>query len=253
VASAEGVVGTSVATGEGEDTAGAGCRVGENADRGVTVAVSCGCEVGVAFCKGVAVVVLVATGVWRNRGVALTVGDGTNSRTGFAVERGLARRDGAVGETVAAAAGILGDGAICRDDAVGVAKGACVGEAAGDANADPEAGSEVSAVACADLRKVFDGALGGGVDSDLILTRAFSAACRSAIPSQPWSTVVCTTVSFTFRGRSAGCAVAIAGAGIWTTSPRMTERGVSASTFAAVWRSKRRRSIGCSLRTRSSS
>ena len=227
----------------------------DSVGRGIAVAVSCGCEVGVALCKGVAVVVAVATGVWRTCGVALTVGDGTNSRTGLAVERGLARRDGAVGATVAAAAGILGDEAdgTCRDDAVGLARGACVGEAAGDANADLETGGEVSAIACVGLTKVFGGALGGGVDSDLIFTRAFSAACRSAIPSQPWSTVVCTTVSLTFRGRSAGCAIAIAGAGIWTTSPRMTERGVSASTFAAVWRSRRRRSIGCRLRTRNSS
>jgi hypothetical protein len=216
VASAVGVVGTSGATGEGEDTAGAGCRVGENADRGVTVAVSCGCEVGVALCKGAAVVVAVATGVWRNCGVALTVGDGTNSRTGFAVERGLARRDGTVGATVAAASGILGDEAdgTCRDDAVGRAKGACVGEAAGEANAGFETGGEVSAVACVGLTKVFGGASGGGVDSDLIFTRAFSTACRSAIPSQPRSTTVCASVPLMFRGRSAGCAVAITGAGI---------------------------------------
>jgi len=120
----------------------------DSAGRGVTVAVSCGCEVGVALCEGVAVVVAGAVGVWRNCCVALTVGDGTNSRTGLAVERGLARLDGAVGETVAATAGILGDGAdgTCRDDAVGLAKVACVGEAAGDANAGLEIRGEVSAV-----------------------------------------------------------------------------------------------------------
>jgi len=152
----------------------------ESVGRGVTVAVSCGCKVGVALCKGVAVVVAVATGVWRNCGVALTVGDGTNSRTGLAVETGLARRDSAFGETVAAAAGILGEGAAdgtCRDDAVGRAKGACVGEAAGDANTGLEIGGEVSAVACVGLTKVFGGASGGGVDSDLIFARAFSTAC----------------------------------------------------------------------------
>jgi len=151
----------------------------DSVGRGVIVAVSCGCEVGVALCKGVAVVVAVATGVWRNCGVALTVRDGSNSRTGLAVVGGLARRDGAVGETVAAAAGILGDGAdgTCRDDADGRAKGACVGEAAGDANAGLEIGGEVSAVACVGLTKVFVGASGGGVDSDLILARAFSTAC----------------------------------------------------------------------------
>ena len=121
----------------------------DSVGRGVTVAVSCACEVGVPLCEGVAVVVAVATGVWRNCGVGLTVGDGTNSRTGLAVERGLARRDGAVGETVAATAGILGDGAdgTCRDDAVGLANGACVGEAAGDANAGLDISGEVSAVA----------------------------------------------------------------------------------------------------------
>jgi hypothetical protein len=149
VSSAEGVVGTSAAAGEGEDADGAGCCVGENVVRGVTVAVSCGCDVGVALCKGVAGVVAVATGVWRNCGVALTVGDGTNSLTGLAVVVALARRVGAGGETVAAAAGRLGDEAdgTCRDDAVGRAKGACVAEAAGDANAGLEIGGEVSAVA----------------------------------------------------------------------------------------------------------
>jgi hypothetical protein len=230
VASAEGVVGTSVAAGEGEDAAGVW-----------------GCEVGVTLCKGVAVVVAVPSGVWRNRGVSLTVGDGTNSRTGLPVVMGAARREGVVGEIVAVDAGILGDatGGVCRDAAVGPANGNCAGEDAGDANMDPEAGGEVSAVACADLRKVFGGAFGGGVDSDLIFARAFSAACRSAIPSQPWSTVVCATVSLTLRGRSAGCALAITGAGISTTSPRMTERGVSASTFAVIWRSRRKRSIVC--------
>ena len=188
----------------------------DSVGRRVTVAVSCGCEVGVALCEGVAVVVAVATGVWRNCGVGLTVGDGTNSRTGLAVKRGLARRDGAVGETVAAAAGILGEGAdgTCRNDAVGLTKGACAGEAAGDAKAGLEIGGEVSAVACVGLTKVFGGASGGGVDSDLIFTRAFSTACRSAIPSQPRSTTVCASVPLMFRGRSAGCAVAITGAGI---------------------------------------
>ena len=101
----------------------------DSVGRGVIVAVSCGCEVGVALCKG----------------VAFTVGDGSNSRTGLAVVGGLARRDGAVGETVAAAAGILGDegDGTCRDDADGRATGACVGEAAGDANAGLEIGGEV--------------------------------------------------------------------------------------------------------------
>jgi hypothetical protein len=139
------------------------------------VAVSCGCDVGVALGKGVAGVVAVATGVWRNCGV----GDGTNSRTGLAVVVTLTPRDGAGGETVAAAAGSLGDEAdrTCRDDAVGRAKGACVAEAAGDANAGLEIGGEVSAVACVGLTKVFGGASRGGVDSDLIFARAFSSAC----------------------------------------------------------------------------
>ena len=91
----------------------------------------------------------------------------------------MARPDGSVGETVAAAAGILGDeaGGTCRDDTVGRAKGACVGEAAGDCIAGLETGGEVSAVACVGLTKVFGGASGGGVDSDLIFVRAFSTAC----------------------------------------------------------------------------
>ena len=166
--------------------------------------------------KGVAVAVAIATGVWRNCGVAPTVGDGPSSRTGVAVVVGLARRDGAVGDTVAAAAGILGDetGGTCRDAAVGLARGACVGEAAGDSDAGLEIGGKVSAVACVGLTKVLGGASGGGVDSDLIFARAFSTACRSAIPYQPPSTTVCATVSLMFRGRSAGCAAAITGAGI---------------------------------------
>jgi hypothetical protein len=83
----------------------------------------------VALSNGFAVIVAVATGVWRNCGVALTVGDGTNSRTGLAVVMGIALRDGLVGEIVAAGAGILGDavGGVCREAAVGPAGGACVG------------------------------------------------------------------------------------------------------------------------------
>ena len=176
----------------GEATAGARCGVGEDAARGGTVVVSRGCGVAVARCSGVAVVVSDATGAWRNGGVALTVGDETNSRAGLAVVRALGRCNGAVGETVAVDAGILGDaaGGVCRDGDVGPAKGVCVGEAAGDANAGFEAGGEVSAVACVGLTKVFGGVSGGGVASDLIFARAFSAACRSAIPSQPRSTIV---------------------------------------------------------------
>jgi hypothetical protein len=115
------------------------------------------------------------------------VGDGTNSRIGLAVARGLARRNGAVGETVAAAAGILADGAdgVCRDGTFGLAKGTCVAEAAGDVSAGLEIGGEGSIAACVGFTKVLAGASGGGVDSDLIFARAFSAACRSAIPSQP--------------------------------------------------------------------
>jgi hypothetical protein len=205
VLSVEGVVGTSVAAGEGEETVGVRCRVGESVGRGVTVAVSCGCgcEGGVARCKGVAVIAGGAPGVWRNCGVGLTVGDGTNSRAGLAVVRGLPRRNDTVGEAIAAAAGILGDGAdgVCCDCAGGLATGL-------------ENGGDVSAVARVGLTRVFGGASGGGVASDLIFARAFSAACRSAIPSQPRSTTVCATVSLIFRGRSAGCAVAITGAGI---------------------------------------
>jgi hypothetical protein len=187
VGSTAGVVGTSVATGDGEGCVGANCRLGEDVGRGVAVGVSRGCGVGVALCNGFAVVVAVATGVWRNCGVALTVDDGTNSRTGLAVVMGVARRDGVVGETVAVDAGILSDaaGGVCRNAAVGLGNGTWVGETVGDANAGVETGGEVSAVDCAGLTKVFDGASGGGVDSDLIFARAFSAACRSAIPSQP--------------------------------------------------------------------
>jgi hypothetical protein len=148
--------------------------------RGVTVAVSRRGEGGVARWTGVAVARAVATGVWRNCGVAFTLGvDGPSSRTGLAAAVGLAGRDGPVGETVAAAAGILGDEAdgTCRDDAVGRAKGACVGDAAGDSDAGLGIGGEVSAVACVGLTKVFGGASGGGVDSDLIFVRAFSTAC----------------------------------------------------------------------------
>ena len=162
----------------GEGTAGARCCVGEDAARGGTVVVSRGCEVGVARCSGVAVVVADATGAWRNGGVALTVGDGTNSLIGLAVVRGMARRGVAVGEIVAAAGGILGDaaGGVCTDGSVALGRRACVGEAGGDV-AGFEAGGEVSAVACVGLTKVFGGASGGGVASDLIFARAFSTAC----------------------------------------------------------------------------
>lgn len=143
------------------------------------MAVSRGREGGLAPWKGVAVAVVIATGVWRICGVAPTVGEGTNSRTGLTVAVGLAWRAGAVGETVAAAVGILDDEAdgTCRDDAVGSPKGACVGEAAGDSDAGLESDGEVSAVAFVGLTKVLGGASGGGVDSDLIFVRAFSTAC----------------------------------------------------------------------------
>ena len=100
------------------------------------------------------------------------------------IGRGLgggARRNGVVGETVAAAAGIWGGGAegVCRDGALGLAKGACAAEAAGDVSTGLEIGGEGSIAACFGFTKVLAGASGGGVDSDLIFDRAFSAACRS--------------------------------------------------------------------------
>jgi hypothetical protein len=212
VASGEGVIGGLVATGDGEGTVVFCPSVGESAGRGVIVFVSRGCKVGVTLCNGVAV----ATGVWRNEGVAFTAGDGINSRARLAVVTGATRRDGVVGEIVAGAAGILGEatGCVCRDAAGGLANGDRGGEDVGDAIAGLEAGDEVSACACVGFTKIFGGASGGGVDSDLIFARAFSAACRSGIPSQPRSTTVSATVSLTFGGRSAGCAVAISGAGI---------------------------------------
>jgi len=154
----------------------------------------------------------------------------------------------------AVVAGILGDmaGAICLGGAVGLAKGARAGKAVGEANAGVEIG-EVSADASAGFTNVFGGAFGGGVDSDLIFTRAFSAACRSEIPSQPCSTIVCDTVSLTFRGRSAGWALAITGAATSITSPLMTGPWFPAPTLTVLRRSRRRRSMGCSVRVRSSS
>jgi hypothetical protein len=80
--------------------------------------------------------------------------------------------------------GILGDaaGAICLGVDVGLAKGAGAGKAVDEVNAGVEIG-EVSADASAGFTNVFGGTFGGGVDSDLIFARAFSAACRSEIPS----------------------------------------------------------------------
>jgi hypothetical protein len=43
----------------------------------------------------------------------------------------------------------------------------------------------VGALACAGFTNVLGGAFAGGVASDLIFTRTFSAAWRSAIASQP--------------------------------------------------------------------
>ncbi len=108
---------------------------------------------------------------------------GVNSGRAVAGCIGVPRRNGvAVGVTVAEEAGVSGElvGVRC----LAVAVGGAIGEpsAAADGNT-PEL--VVSVPACAGFTNIFDGASGGGVASDFIFARAFSAACRSAIVPQP--------------------------------------------------------------------
>lgn len=144
------------------------------------------------------------------RAVADAVGDGVDVgasvdlRTGVPV--GLAD-----GETVALALA-LGDGddvgvgrtvGLRNGVAVGLADGETVALATGNALLAGVAGAAVVwATATAGFINVFEGASAGGVDSDFIWARAFSAACRSLMPSQPRSTTTVATGSLTVFGRS---------------------------------------------------
>jgi hypothetical protein len=114
---------------------------------------------------------------------AVAVIDRVDVGAALGVAVGVARRnDLAVGVTVADGSGVSFGLAL----EVGLADGASAGEAVGGANVDVEVGGiEVAAAACAGFTNVFGGPSGGGVDSDLIFARTFSAACRSGIASQP--------------------------------------------------------------------
>lgn len=183
------------------------------------------------------------------------VGETTGEVVGGAVARKVAVAAGvAVG--VIADPGVSADRAGMRGRAVAVGRGvtdtdptgAAVAVAAADGDADAGGAAFVSAVGADSLTgftNFFDGASGGGVDSDFILVRACSAACRSPMSSQPCSTTVCAMAALTVRGRWAGRPIAITGAGIAITWPRTTGRPTSTLRLTLTSRSRRKRSIGC--------
>ena len=126
---------------------------------------------------------------------------------------GLARRDGVGGETVAAAAGIWGDEAdgTCRDD-----RWACQGRLRWRSRRRCqyrfEIGGEVSTLPVLVSRK-FSPEHPWRRGFDLIFARASQLLVdRRFLPATLHDRL--RERSLTFRGRSAGCAVAIAGAGI---------------------------------------
>jgi hypothetical protein len=164
----------------------------------------------------------------------------------------------AAGVTVGVIAdpGVSGSRAGLRGRAVAVDSGVTDADSAGAvvavaaAEGDGDAGeaafvSAAGADSLADFTNFFEGASGGGVDSDFILVRACSAACRSPMSSQPCSTTVCAMAALTVRGRWAGRPIAITGAGIAITWPRTTGRPTSTLRLTLTSRSRRKRSIGC--------
>ena len=156
-----------------------------------------------------------------------------------------------VGEGVAEAAGV--SGRCARTGGVEVAVVVASGEGEALSVGAAEAAAAVGcAAAISGFTNVLEGASAGGVDSDFILVRACSAACRSPMSSQPCSIMVCAIAAFAVRGRSAGRPIAITGAGIASTSPRTTGRPTSTLRSTLTSLSKRKRSIGCWLRVRSS-
>ena len=204
----------------------------------------------IAVAAGVAVAVAAAVA----DGAAVAVGDvsGVRRRTGVDVAVAL-------GEAVAVAVGVVvGTGVVSvvrrwNGVAATVTDGDAIGAEVAAGDVDVTGAADASPRASVGFTKVFDGAFGGGVASDFIFARAFSAACLSAMSSQPRSTSTCAMVSLTVRGRSTACPRAINGAGITTISPRTTDCGVATLTSTLTCRSRRNRSIGCCVRVRNSS
>ena len=207
-------------------------REGGRVDAGAAVAVgdAAGDDVDLAAGGGVNVVergIAVAVCVDGGGGVAVAKEVGVAVAVAVGVVSGVALRKGVAVAVIVAAGAVTA----CEDvDVAGVAARAWVG-----------------------FTNVLGGASAGGVASDFIFTRTLSAACLSAIASQPRSTTTCATVSFTRRGRSTACPRAINGAGMTTISPRTTDCGAPEFTSTFTCRSSRNRAMGCCVRVRISS
>lgn len=180
-----------------------GCGVGEERIRmvgvatGAALAAAVAEAVGVAFCiAGVALAAAVGLAV----GVALALAAGVALAAAVAAATGVAVAL-AAGVALAAAAGVV--------LAAGVVAAAAVA-----------AGVAVVSDVSFGLTNRFEGALGGGVASALILVRARSAAERSAIAVQPLSIITSATRSFTLRGRGMSGISTITGAETSSSSPR---------------------------------
>ena len=145
---------------------------------GLAVGVALACAAGVALAATVGLTVGVALALAAGVGLAATVA----VVAGVAVDReaGVGLDATGVGEAGAAAGVVLAAGVAAAAVAAGVAAVVAVSDG---------------------FTNRFEGALGGGVASALILVRARSAAERSAIAVQPLSTTTSATRSFTLRGR----------------------------------------------------
>ena len=157
------------------------------------------------------------------------VGEDAGEVIGVAIARGVNVRCGMGVDVPAIRGGDVGAGV-----AVGLAAAVAVGVV--DAVV---AGAELVSVARTNF---FGGASRGGVASDLIFARAWSASRWLLIAAHPRSTVAWAIVSLMVRGRSLGRTGAITGAGISRTSPRTVARGSFTVTLGC--RSRRKRLIG---------
>jgi hypothetical protein len=171
--------------------------------------------------------------------VADTAGVGEATVGAVAAGVGLGENLGRVlGVALAAAAGV----ALAAAAAVALGAAATVGEGLGLvvivaagvalAAAGADTAGVVAAVAAgvagavelsSGFTNVFDGALGGGVDSVRIFVRARSAAERSAMV-QPLSMFISITRSLMRRGRGISGSGRIAGSDISSSSPRIVSR-----------------------------
>jgi hypothetical protein len=178
--------------------------------------------VGLAVAGGVVVVGLAGVAAIDGLGLGLGVDEG-RTRTeadaaGVAVAEIVALVAGlatlvpgvALGAAVDAGLGIV----FAVAAGVGLAAGAGAVAAVAAGVAEPVAVDDSSG-----LTNVFGGALGGGVDSVRIFSRARSAAERSAIV-QPLSMFTSITRSLTRRGRGMSRTSVITGAEISSSSPR---------------------------------